>query len=187
MPHASRLSRYSCCTSSGAGFRTTWNWWCLNRRFGLSPKRPSAGRRDGCTYATFQCAGPSTRRNVSGCIVPAPTSTSSGCCSAHPRDAQNSCSFRMRPWNVIGIDTKTAGGHKGDQPQRHKDTEEAFLFVSSCLCGFSYSVCSATFEPSPSHLPQHARRLQVLLQVHCDQRAVRHLELPQRLRRHGHV
>ena len=39
----------SCCTSSGAGFRITWNCWCLNRRFGFSPKRPSAGRRDGCT------------------------------------------------------------------------------------------------------------------------------------------
>ena len=35
-------------------------------------------RRDGWTYATFQCAGPSTRRKVSGCIVPAPTSTSYG-------------------------------------------------------------------------------------------------------------
>jgi hypothetical protein len=43
MPHASRLSRYSCCTSSGAGLRITWNWWCLKRRFGFSPK-PAVGR-----------------------------------------------------------------------------------------------------------------------------------------------
>ena len=33
----------------GAGLRMTWNCWCLNRRFGFSPKRPSAGRRDGWT------------------------------------------------------------------------------------------------------------------------------------------
>ena len=55
----------------------------------------------GVAYATLQCAGPSTRRNVSGCMVPAPTSTSSGCCSTHPREAQNSCSFRIRLWNVM--------------------------------------------------------------------------------------
>jgi len=57
---------------------------------------PEAALQLGVAYATLQCAGPSTRRNVSGCIVPAPTSMSSGCCSVHPRDAQNSDSFRMR-------------------------------------------------------------------------------------------
>src|SRR5687767_8279139 len=73
----------------------TWNWWCLNSRFGFSPNRPSAGRRDGWTYATLQCSGPSTRRNVSGCIVPAPISMSRGCWSRQPRVAQNSDSLNM--------------------------------------------------------------------------------------------
>ena len=40
-------------------------------------------------------AGPSTRRNVSGCIVPAPISMSSGCCRRQPREAQNSESLKM--------------------------------------------------------------------------------------------
>ena len=65
-----------------------------------SGSRRSARRPGGATAArsaTFQCAGPSTRRNVSGCIVPAPTSISSGCWSAQPRDAQNSDSLKMRP------------------------------------------------------------------------------------------
>ena len=39
-------------------------------------KANRAGRRLGCTYATRYGFEPSTRRNVSGAIVPAPTSTS---------------------------------------------------------------------------------------------------------------
>src|SRR4029079_14140564 len=69
-----------CCSSGGCGF---------------PPKRPSAARREGCTYATFQCSGPSTRRNVSGCIVPAPISMSRGCCNRQPRVAQNSESLKI--------------------------------------------------------------------------------------------
>src|SRR3954447_20793776 len=73
----------------------TWNCWCLNKRFGFSPKRPSAGRREGCTYATFQWSGPSTRKKVSGCMVPAPISMSRGCWRRQPRVAQNSESLKI--------------------------------------------------------------------------------------------
>ena len=51
-------SRYSSCTFSGGGFRITCSCMCLNNRFGFSPYRPSAGRRDGCTYATLYGFGP---------------------------------------------------------------------------------------------------------------------------------
>src|SRR5581483_11676057 len=77
---------------------------CLNNRLGFSPYRPSAGRRDGCTYATLYGSGPSTRRKVSGAIVPAPTSTSYGCCNTQPRSAQNLCKRRISSWNVVGLE-----------------------------------------------------------------------------------
>ena len=40
------------------------------------PYRPSAGRREGWTYAHFQGSAVSTLRKVAGCIVPAPTGRS---------------------------------------------------------------------------------------------------------------
>src|SRR5688572_12858796 len=51
-------------------------------------------------YATFHGIEPSTRSSVSGCDVPAPTSTSSGCWIRQPCEAQKCCSLRIRSWNV---------------------------------------------------------------------------------------
>src|SRR3954471_24551470 len=100
IPSALIDSKYSSCTFSGGGFRITCSCVCLYSRFGLSPYLPSAGLREGCTYAVLYGFGPSTRRNVSGAMVPAPTSTSYGCCNTHPRSAQNFCSDRISSWNV---------------------------------------------------------------------------------------
>src|SRR5277367_2763904 len=87
---------------TGGGFRTTCNCVCRNSLFGFSPYRPSAGLREGCAYAILTGFGPSTRRNVSGDIVPAPTSTSYGCCSTQPRSAQKLCSRKSNCWKVSG-------------------------------------------------------------------------------------
>ena len=95
----------------------TWNCWCLNSRYGFSPKRPSAGRREGWTYATFQGSCPSTRRNVSGCIVPAPISMSSGWCSRQPREDQNSESLKMSCCSVTIINR---GASPRRTPQRRR-------------------------------------------------------------------
>src|SRR5579859_6415266 len=37
-------------------------------------------------------------------MVPAPTSTSYGCCSTHPRSAQKVCRRRISSWNVAGLE-----------------------------------------------------------------------------------
>src|SRR5271167_848662 len=46
--------------------------------------------------------GPRTRRNVSGDMVPAPTSTSYGCWRMHPRSAQKVCRRKSSCWKVRG-------------------------------------------------------------------------------------
>ena len=51
-------------------------------------------------YAIAIGSGPSTRRNVSGDMVPAPTSTSYGCASTQPRSAQKVWSFSSNSWKV---------------------------------------------------------------------------------------
>jgi len=47
-------------------------------------------------HLTFHGSGPRTRRKVEGCIVPAPTSRSSGQSIMQPRSAQKFCNRRMR-------------------------------------------------------------------------------------------
>src|SRR5437867_8885101 len=98
-------------------------------------------------------------------MVPAPTSTSSGCCRAQPRDVQNSESLRMRPWNVTldsTVETRTSKRHEDTKTRRRHS-------VSLCLCGRS-SLCLDHLCVSSAHLSQHAHRLELLLQMHRDQR-----------------
>src|ERR1019366_9946477 len=78
--------------------RMTCIWVCFSRRLGFSPYRPSAGRRDGWTYATRQGSGPSTLKKVSGHMVPAPTSTSYGSAITQSFCAQNSLKRKIMSW-----------------------------------------------------------------------------------------
>src|SRR5436190_11779210 len=107
-------------------------------------------------------------------MVPAPTSTSSGCCNAHPRDAQNSDSFRIRFWNVTTLsmekNTERVGKQSGNPPQRHRDTGtpgeprcgQCFP-VSLCLCGSCLVVFSRTsVSSSAGDITQNANRFQIL-------------------------
>jgi hypothetical protein len=57
-------------------------------RFGFSPYRESSGRTDGSTYTTRHGSGPSTRRNVAGFSVPAPTSVFIGWTVRQPCSVQ---------------------------------------------------------------------------------------------------
>ena len=153
MPHASRLSRYSCCTSSGAGLRITWNWWCLNRRFGFSPNRPSAGRRDGWTYATFQCAGPEHAEERLG---------------VHRAGAD--------------LDVERLLQHTPARRPELRELEDEVLKRHPSSTDRLQAHPAASSVISSPHLAQHAHRFQILLEVHRNQRPMRGLELAQRPR-----
>ena len=70
------------------------------RVFAIAPIRRTTRR---LRIANVKGFGPSTRRNVSGDIVPAPTSTSYGCCSTQPRSAQNLCSETAVPETSVRL------------------------------------------------------------------------------------
>jgi len=48
-----------------------------------------------------------------------------------------------------------AGADRGNQPQRHRDTEKRFLSVSLCLCG--QFLCAGVGPLSDLDDPQHHR------------------------------
>src|SRR3954469_14565032 len=59
-------------------------------------------------------------------MVPAPTSMSSGCCRAQPREDQNSDSFRIKPWNVID---RSVRGSSSPQLAQHARRAQVLLEV----------------------------------------------------------